>query len=71
MKALQENRIGCAIYYPVPLHRQNVFKNECADVSLPHTETVAAKCLSLPICSELDDPTIEKIAGVIRGVLKR
>ncbi|MBL1262396.1 DegT/DnrJ/EryC1/StrS family aminotransferase [Candidatus Methylomicrobium oryzae] len=70
MKALQENRIASAIYYPVPLHRQNVFKDECAGVSLPNTERVAATCLSLPICSELDDQTIEKIAGVIRGVLK-
>jgi dTDP-4-amino-4,6-dideoxygalactose transaminase len=71
MKALQENRIGCAIYYPVPLHRQNVFKDECAGVSLPVTEEVAAECLSLPICSELDEETIEKIVAVIRGVLKR
>jgi dTDP-4-amino-4,6-dideoxygalactose transaminase len=70
MKALQENQIGCAIYYPVPLHRQNVFKEECADVSLPNTETVAATCLSLPICSELDDQTVETIVAVIRGVLK-
>jgi dTDP-4-amino-4,6-dideoxygalactose transaminase len=70
MKALQENQIGCAIYYPVPLHRQNVFKDECAGVSLPNTDKVAATCLSLPICSELDDRTIEKIAAVIRGVLE-
>jgi dTDP-4-amino-4,6-dideoxygalactose transaminase len=70
MKALQESRIGCAIYYPVPLHRQNVFKEECAGVSLPNTEAAAAKCLSLPICSELDDQTIEMIVAVIRGVLK-
>jgi dTDP-4-amino-4,6-dideoxygalactose transaminase len=70
MKALQENQIACAIYYPVPLHRQNVFKDECAGVSLPNTDKVAATCLSLPICSELDDQTIERIASVIRGVLK-
>jgi dTDP-4-amino-4,6-dideoxygalactose transaminase len=70
MKALQENRIASAIYYPVPLHQQNVFKEECAGVSLPNTEKVAATCLSLPICSELDDQTIEQIVAVIRGVLK-
>ncbi|MEC4748312.1 DegT/DnrJ/EryC1/StrS family aminotransferase [Methylomicrobium sp. Wu6] len=70
MNALQEKKIGCAIYYPVPLHRQNVFKEECAGVCLPVTEQVAAKCLSLPICSELDDETVRMIVAVIRGALQ-
>ncbi len=68
MKALQEQQIGCAVYYPVPLHRQNVFKAECAGVSLPVTESVAARCFSLPICSNLSDDTVKQIVGVIRSV---
>jgi dTDP-4-amino-4,6-dideoxygalactose transaminase len=69
MKALQERQIACAIYYPVPLHRQNVFKAECAGLSLPVTESVAANCLSLPICSALSDETVREIVSVIRNVL--
>lgn len=69
LKALQDKQIGCAIYYPVPLHRQNVFKEEYADVSLPTTESVADRCFSLPICSALEDETIREIVGVIRSVL--
>lgn len=69
IKALQDKQIACAIYYPVPLHRQNVFKEDYADVSLPVTESVAARCLSLPICSELADETIREIVGVIRSAL--
>ncbi len=69
IKALQDKQIACAIYYPVPLHRQNVFKEEYADVSLPATESVAARCLSLPICSELADETVREIVGVIRSAL--
>ncbi|TPQ28917.1 DegT/DnrJ/EryC1/StrS family aminotransferase [Methylomonas koyamae] len=69
MKALQEQQIASAIYYPVPLHQQNVFKAECAGVSLPVTESVAARCMSLPICANLSDDNVHKIAGVIRGVL--
>lgn len=69
LKALQDKQIGCAIYYPVPLHRQNVFKEEYAKVSLPVTESVAANCFSLPICPFLEDDTIREITGVIRGVL--
>jgi dTDP-4-amino-4,6-dideoxygalactose transaminase len=68
LKALQAQQIGGAIYYPVPLHQQNVFKQEYAKVSLPITESVAARCLSLPICSHLNDASVKEIAAVIRGV---
>jgi len=69
MKALQEQQIACAIYYPVPLHQQNVFKNECMNVKLPETEKVADNCFSLPICPFLADHEIEQITSVIRKAL--
>ena len=69
MAALQAQQISSAVYYPVPLHQQNVFKDECAGVSLPVTESVASRCFSLPICSNLADETVEKIASVIRQTL--
>ena len=68
IQALQDKQIGCAVYYPVPLHKQNVFKDEYANVSLPVTESVAATCFSLPICSSLADETIREIVAVIRNV---
>ncbi len=71
LKALQDKQIACAIYYPVPLHKQNVFARECADLSLPVTESIAANCMSLPICPELTDATISEIVDVIQGVLTR
>lgn len=69
MQALQANQIASAVYYPVPLHQQNVFKEDCAGLSLPVTESVASRCFSLPICSNIDDDTVKRIADVIRGVL--
>lgn len=69
MQALQAQQIGCAVYYPVPLHQQNVFKEECTGLSLPVTESVAANCFSLPICPFLTDDQIKEIVAVIRGVL--
>ncbi|MDO9106191.1 MAG: DegT/DnrJ/EryC1/StrS family aminotransferase [Methylovulum sp.] len=66
MQALQAQQIGCAVYYPVPLHQQNVFKQDCAGVSLPVTEAVASRCFSLPICPFLAADDIRKIVGVIR-----
>lgn len=71
IQALQDKQIGCAVYYPVPLHQQNVFKDECAGLSLPVTESVAANCFSLPICPSLDDETIKEIVAVIRSVLTK
>jgi len=68
MQALQAQQIGCAVYYPVPLHQQNVFKQECLGLSLPVTEAVASQCFSLPICPFLSDDDIAVIAGVIRSV---
>jgi dTDP-4-amino-4,6-dideoxygalactose transaminase len=52
----------------VPLHQQNVFKDECAGLSLPVTESVAANCFSLPICSSISDDTVKQIVAVIRSV---
>ena len=68
LQALQDQQIGCAVYYPVPLHQQNVFAQECQGLSLPVTESCAAQCLSLPICPELTDAQIREIVGVIKGV---
>jgi len=69
IQALQDKQIGCAVYYPVPLHKQNVFKEECADILLPVTEFVSANCFSLPICPSLTDEAVKEIVAVIRGVL--
>jgi len=70
IQALQDQQIACAIYYPVPLHQQNVFKQDYAKVSLPVTESVAAHCFSLPICPSLSEQNIKQIVAVISDVLK-
>ena len=69
MQALQEQQIGCAIYYPIPLHRQNVFLEDYRDLSLPVAEDVAQRCLSLPIFPELADEQIERVAAAIRSAV--
>jgi len=69
MRALQEANIACAVYYPVPLHQQKVFAGECAGLSLPVTEAVAQRCLSLPIYPELEEDQVRQIAAVVRAAL--
>ncbi|MDP7561486.1 MAG: DegT/DnrJ/EryC1/StrS family aminotransferase [Methylococcales bacterium] len=69
LAALQAQQIACAVYYPVPLHQQAVFLDSCAGLSLPVTESVAARCLSLPICPSLSDSQVREIAAVISATL--
>lgn len=69
MAALHEAGIASAIYYPVPLHRQPAFADTVSGAALPVAERSAARCLSLPMFPELDDARVDRICGVIRGVL--
>jgi dTDP-4-amino-4,6-dideoxygalactose transaminase len=54
------------VYYPVPLHKQEMFAATHGDVVLPVTESVARRCLSLPISPMLKDEQIRHIVGAIR-----
>ena len=68
-KVLSDSGIACAVYYPVPLHRQEMFAASHGDVKLPVTERTAQRCLSLPISPMLKDEQIRRIAGAIRQAL--
>jgi dTDP-4-amino-4,6-dideoxygalactose transaminase len=70
MQALSAKKIASAIYYPVPLHRQNVFLRDYAAVSLPVTEAVVKRCLSLPIYPEVSGWQIETVVAAIFGALE-
>ena len=66
IKHLRENGIACAIYYAIPLHRQNVFAKQCKDVNLPVSENVAKQCFALPVYPELKDEAIQHITDIIK-----
>ena len=68
-KALTEAGIACAVYYPVPLHQQEMFAATHGDLKLPVTERTAQRCLSLPISPMLQDGQIERVCEVIRNTL--
>ncbi len=59
--------IPSMIYYPVPLYRQKAFKDfVAADFVLPATERLCGEVLSLPIHTEMDEPTLEFITGSVK-----
>ena len=69
-EALQQalTQAGCAsaVYYPIPLHRQAVFVPVCAGLSLPVSEDVASRVLSLPIYPELTEAQMDRVITAIK-----
>lgn len=65
-KHLTEGGIPNAIYYPVPLYKQNAFKHYWAGGELAVTEQLCEEVLSLPIHTEFTD---EEQATIIQAVL--
>ncbi len=64
---LVKQQIGCAVYYPVPLHRQPCF----ADLgyragSLPESERASSEVLSLPIYPELSEDQQARVIAAIQ-----
>ncbi|TQV86630.1 DegT/DnrJ/EryC1/StrS family aminotransferase [Aliikangiella coralliicola] len=69
MQALQQAKIACAIYYPIPLHRQDVYQEQFKNLSLPNAESIVEKCFSLPIYPELTEEKIQQVCEVIKTAI--
>jgi len=68
--SLADAGIASGIYYPVPLHRQEVFARQCKGVTLPVSERIAERVLSLPIYPELTCDQIERVVAVVATSVK-
>ena len=67
--ALHKKDIASAVYYPVPLHQQNVFlKLYNYSEKLPQSEMCSQEVLSLPMFPELSQEEIRLITDVVNNV---
>ncbi len=68
MQSLKEQQIGCAVYYPIPLHLQKCFAYlGYQPGDLPEAERACAEVMSLPIYTELPAAHLER---VVQGLCK-
>tara|TARA_Y100000994_G_scaffold84796_2_gene69993 strand:+ start:3463 stop:4629 length:1167 start_codon:yes stop_codon:yes gene_type:complete len=65
---LQQNGMGCAIYYPIALHQQQCFLDlGIGEIELPETERATQEVLSLPIFPELQPQEIEAVVDSMQN----
>ncbi|GIX28904.1 MAG: UDP-2-acetamido-2-deoxy-alpha-D-ribo-hexopyranos-3-ulose 3-aminotransferase [Burkholderiales bacterium] len=64
-EALTQAGIASAIYYPIPLHHQEVYQAVCGDLRLPHTEAAAQEVLSLPMHPYLAPQQVDRVCETV------
>ena len=70
-KHLEQNGVGCALHYPLPLHLQKCYASlghRAGD--FPVAEKAARECLSLPIYPELTEAQIQRVSEVVHDFFR-
>lgn len=69
-KALRDNNVPTAVYYPKPMHLQRAFRNNAVNIGeCPITQALCERVLSLPI-GPYQNQDAEDVVKVIKSVLQ-
>lgn len=69
MRVMKEKNVGHEIYYPVPFHMQDCFKElGYKPEEFPRTSQAAASVVSLPIFPELTPEEQEEVITVVKSI---
>jgi dTDP-4-amino-4,6-dideoxygalactose transaminase len=69
--ALKAEGVPTAVYYPIPLHRQQAYKHfPVGEGGVAVSERLAGEVISLPMHAYLDAPTQDRIIDAVRRALK-
>ena len=69
--ALQDLGIGNGVHYPRPLHRQPAFEERLGVTSLPISEGLAERVLSLPVHPTLTSAELDRVIRGVRDVVEQ
>ncbi|NNC88659.1 MAG: DegT/DnrJ/EryC1/StrS family aminotransferase [Akkermansiaceae bacterium] len=71
MGGLAERGIGCAIHYPVPIHRQGAYEHlGLEEGTFPVAERCAREFVSLPMFPELRSEQVDAVVGAVRETVQ-
>ncbi|HEX5413095.1 MAG TPA: DegT/DnrJ/EryC1/StrS family aminotransferase [Terriglobia bacterium] len=69
-EALSRRRIQTAVHYPLPLHRQPVFRGNGRDRGFPVSSRLARTVLSLPVHPRVNEEDLRYVIRSLREILK-
>lgn len=69
---LKDNDVGSEVYYPLPMHLQQCYRDlGYQKGAFPVSEKAADEVLSLPVYPELTEPQLLYVVEVIESFCKR
>lgn len=63
--SLTEHGVGYGVYYPIPIHKQQVYRERGYDVVLPVAEAASERVLSLPVHPALTETELSQVADAV------